>query len=384
MKKKIWSFAVLFCLCLFLFPLDVKAAGGTSFSDAKEVKAGKTYKYSTKEDKTIYLVYRVPETGYFTYSLTSKLNFLDENEVTVYNSSLEKIDGMRASADGIQRSYYYSFKKGQKVYFCLKMDAYYDTGMSASIKISQKKANNWEQEINNTRKTANTLKSGKNVYGVSLKAVQTDVDWYKYKVENTGYFTFDFQTMGEGYNDYKLEFFAGNSDNAFLQYSGIENACKTQKINFKKGTTVYIRIENDDWHNVNTRYRIKVKFSKSSRYEQEGNDTMPKACKISLKTPFKGNLMNNYDVDYYKVKATKNGTLKLALTSDVDIESRQGWKVTIYDSSKKKITNADDVIFNKTLKWKAKKGKTYYVKVEASSTYSCRVSGEDYSLKATY
>lgn len=385
MKKKIWSFAVLFCLCLFLFPLNVKAAGGTSFSDAKEIKAGKTYKFSTTEDKTIYMVYRVSETGYFNYNLASEISYIGSNDVSVYDSNYKKIDSMSLNKNETGRSYYYNFKKGQKVYFCLKMDTYSSRNVSAGFKISQKKASNWEQELNNTRKNANTLKSGKTTYGVSWGTAEKDVDWYKYKVENTGYFTFDFQVMEEtATNDYTLEFYTGNSDKAFLKYTDVEKACKTQKINFKKGTTVYIRIVNDTWHSVNSRYKMKIKFTKSGRYEQEGNETLSKAYKLSLKTTYKGNLLNKEDVDYYKVKATKDGKLKLAFKSDVDISSSEGWKVTVYDSSKKQMTKAENIIYSKTLKWNAKKGKTYYIKVEAQSTYYCKVAGKDYSLKANY
>ncbi|MCM1569731.1 MAG: hypothetical protein NC081_09845 [Roseburia sp.] len=385
MRKKIGSLAALFCLCLFLLPMSVKAAGGKNFDDAKTIKGEKNYSFTFEESESCYMLYRVPDTGYFSFDLSSTRDYwLGSVTVTVYDSTYRKIDEIKADNTSSQ-SHYYNMKKGQKVYFVLKSDVYSKHKVTAKFKVKHKKASNWEQEFNDTRQKATTLKSGKTLFGTSLgKSSGLDVDFYKYKVENTGFFTLDFQTLSNENSSFKVALYYKNNDAPFAEYSYISEKLVTPKFNFKKGTTIYIKVFNNAYGTNNNRYKLRVKFNKSNKWEQEDNDTMTRATKLALKSTLKGNFLNAKDVDYYKVKATKSGTLKISFKGTADVNSLEGWKLTVYDSSKKQIAQAENILYSKNLKAKVKKGKTYYVKLEAQSTYWCKVAGTDYSLKASY
>jgi hypothetical protein len=82
-----------------------------------------------------------------------------------------------------------------------------------------------------------------------------------------------------------------------------------------------------------------------------------------------GNLYLADDVDYYAYTASKTGTINTSFKFDAD-DVGDGWKVTIYDSSKKEIKTVFDIATNKTISFKATKGKKYYVVVRANGDYS--------------
>lgn len=68
-----------------------------------------------------------------------------------------------------------------------------------------------------------------------------------------------------------------------------------------------------------------------------------------------GNLYSEKDIDYFTYKAAKTGTIKTTFKFDA-ADVGYGWKISIYDSSKKEITTVNNVI--------ADKGITYSLKIK--------------------
>ena len=230
----------------------------------------------------------------------------------------------------------------------------------------------YESENNNTKDAANNISGNKKVVG----AITTgDVDFYKYKATKKGYVDFSFKneeslTDSLGWNIYIY-------DSSLKEVGSWKYVCANQvfgNVIVKKGTVLYIKVEKGSESEtlgleaLDKTYSITPQFKAKTYLETEKNNSCSKTNSIKLKKSYTGALNGNEDTDYYKIKATSKGTYKASLNLKKAIEN--GYSLVVYDSKKKEIKSVTDIKEKKTVKFKVKKGKTYYVLVKHSRDLS--------------
>ncbi len=263
------------------------------------------------------------------------------------------------------------FEKGT---FYIKINANYTNGAPTDciyhLNVKFTKSSSWESEYNNSKAAADTISPNKNYSGLLYYA--GDVDWYKVKTTEKGYFQIQLDTAAEdvgwGWDvavmDSKL--------NVIKTYTSIKTKTITPVLPYAKGT-YYIKV-NANYTNgapVDSIYKLKVKQVKSGSWESENNDTLKKADSISLNKKYKGIFTNSTDVDWYKTAVSAQGVLQIKLNKDSEEElsaTGWGWDVIVYKSStNKEVAKLTGVKSTDSVKIDVKKG-TYYIKVSANYT----------------
>lgn len=331
---------------------------------------------STEEDVDYYK-YTVDVSGYYSFTFTDIANDQSNWRFTVCDTSLNELESSCVGGYTLTTNTY-DFKKGTVLY--LKVNDYYwgDTeGDEYSIKVNTTSDPNWEQEYNDSKANATIISSNSALHGNLYS--EDDVDYYKYTVDVTGYYNFTFTNVTAQSANWLLSV----TDSSLNELEGdrIEGyTYTTNTYNFKKGTVLYLKVKDYYWGDSQSKeYTITVNAKSSSKWEQEKNNTYKVANTLKSNTAKIGNLYTGDDVDYYKYTATKTGTVKTTFTFDAD-DVRDGWKITIYDSSKKAIKTVSDITTDKTISFKATKGKKYYVVVRAVDNRYCPIN-ISYNLK---
>ena len=249
----------------------------------------------------------------------------------------------------------------------------------------------WEQENNDVMATAVVLSSDVAKTGSLIYA--NDVDYYTYTVDKTGYFTLDFSrldpTLDPGWG-WKIAIYDENG-NSLSSYTFKTNS-STQKLNFKRGTKLYIKIC-ADWNNsapVDQYYTINMKTEAKSDWEvetlQDKNATWSNRIKDAAKLTSKkryGSLWTNTDNDIYKLSVSSTGKVTLKFNPN-NIENNLGWGYTLelFDKNGESVKKFDNIKSNTNNVFYAKKG-TYYVVVYASWDSSAPPSTDTYTISAT-
>ena len=265
---------------------------------------------------------------------------------------------------------------------CSNSNRDYDApiGVSYSLLAKETKKTNWETEKNNSKNTADKINANVKTYGTIW--VKDDQDMYKYTVGKNGYMYFDFNVEEEdtqGVRDgWFMEIYDQNMK--LLESTGrITLGGRSKYYNFKKGTVLYVKIGvNSTWEPdvpINVLYSIKPVEKASSTWEIEKNNNKKSATKLTSSKI--GTIYIKDDVDYYAYKAKKTGKKKIKFTIEEDdtFISGYGWHITIMESSGKAIKTFEFLKEDVSASIKVKKGKTYYVKIEAQ-----RVNTYDYGL----
>ncbi len=341
--------------------------------NSKSAKHGNLY---TKGDVDFYK-YTVDVSGYFNFTFKNLATKEGNWYLTIYDSSLNVLDSWK-SRNFTENSYTYNFKKGTVLYFKVEYYSYGEAvGKEYSIEVNAKQDSSWEQENNDTKKSATTIKSNKEIHGNLY--IRDDVDYYKYTVDVSGYFNFIFKNLTTEAANWNLTIY-DSSLNKIDSWKSSNFVEKSTTYNFKKGTILYFKVEYYSYGEAtNKEYSLTVQAKNSASWEQENNNSYSKADTIKTNTNKYGNLYSINDIDYYSYTATKTGTLKTTFKFDADNVGR-GWNVTIYDSAKKVISTVPYVTADKTISFKAKKGNKYYVVVKPASSYDIPVN-ITYTLK---
>jgi hypothetical protein len=328
---------------------------------------------SSKEDVDYYK-YTVDVSGYYSFTFSDNNTQGGEWQIKVYDSSLNELQSM-VNNNYSCTSIDYNFKKGTVLY--VKVTSYYSdtTDKEYSISVNAHNDSKWEQENNNTRATATKIGSKSPIHGNLYSS--KDVDYYKYKVDVTGYYSFTFLDVNTQGGHWRIKVYDSSMNEIQSMING-EYSCTSFNYNFKKGTVLYIAIDSS-YDTFGKEYSLTVNAKKNTKWEQEKNDSYSKAIALKSNTTKYGNLYTENDLDYYTYKAVKTGTIKTTFKFDA-ADVGYGWKISIYDSSKKLITIVNNVTADKTISFKAKKGKKYYVVIGAGLSFSSP-KGITYSLK---
>lgn len=193
----------------------------------------------------------------------------------------------------------------------------------------------YEQEWNDTIDTANAIKTNC-VYTGKLNHYRTsdwgyeytiDKDYYKVVLEKSGkvyvqYTVEDFLTGyygSDGANENTVTLYAEDEDgniNTVTQVGGQNSKNKTRysgRYRLPSGN-YYIGISGGERKYADiTDYQLKVNYTEESadKYEQEYNDNLDTANKISTNSTYTGNISEEKDVDYFTFTLDKKSSVKL-------------------------------------------------------------------------
>ncbi len=208
-------------------------------------------------------------------------------------------------------------------------------------------------------------------------------DYYNFDITQRGYFQIQFNAsanadadaINNGWN--LIIYKKGDLQNAVKGYYGITSSCLTAVLPMESGR-YYAMVETHDTYSdsrapINCTYEITAKFTASDAWEVEGND-MNTACNtIAVNKDYQGTLFHRTDADWYRVDTSANGTIQIAMSSDVNNNQEnihKGWNVTVYDKDYNELKHYSAITNKLTAPVLPFAKGTYYIKVNANDTYS--------------
>ncbi|SFB81368.1 hypothetical protein [Butyrivibrio sp. YAB3001] len=212
-------------------------------------------------------------------------------------------------------------------------------------------------------------------------------DYYKYKSTEKGYVQFNISRIKKNYRH--LSLYVYDSNNRLLwEDSLIDNVTTTFKLNFKKGTTYYLKVETRGYANTYAdkydEYLIWAVETKSPYMEVEKNDNFVKASALALNKNNSGIIMDGSDEDYFQFKAPENGTYRFTFSYTTGESIGYGWNMYFYNQDGDELKKKESVMTRTTFSKKMKKGETAYIIITNSNyTYNVPIWGELYTIKVT-
>lgn len=224
-----------------------------------------------------------------------------------------------------------------KKYISAMLSLFLIVGMLSGVEVKNVKAANevTETESNNTRNEANIISDNQKMVGTITKG---DVDYYKYTVSDTGYFTVNFSLDYDKGDMYDIWIY----DSSLTQIAGDDyiRSYTSPRLNFKAGTEFYIAVSANSKtsdYSENGHYFVKVNWTSASDWELEENGTRNTASLLNGKKY--GTMYSNKDEDYYQYVATENGKVEFKFVNEDSVTEGYGWSVFIYDSDFKEISS---------------------------------------------
>ena len=141
----------------------------------------------------------------------------------------------------------------------------------------------------------------------------------------------------------------------------------------------YVRVHgNPLTYSENCEYSFRTIYTESEYWEKQNNENVTTTTSISLNKTYNGSTKSAGDVDFYKVKLSKRGYVRLTFGHDTYEQSETYYVVYLYDSNQNVITS-----FNV----KGSSSTTSSAQIGlAAGTYYVRVLGNSlaYSEKTEY
>lgn len=191
-------------------------------------------------------------------------------------------------------------------------------GETYKLKASWTNADNWESESNDDINTADTMTSGKAVYG-SLYGV-SDSDYYGFQTTKDGYIVINLQhskVTGRQKKAIYAVTVCDTSGNSIYEMTSKAEDESTDSI--KLGLSAgkyYIKVAGQNAY-YGGNYVIKTTFKACSTWEHESNDTYDTANTAVSGTIYSGDIRTYSDVDYFKTSLSANGYINVKLTHPV-------------------------------------------------------------------
>lgn len=392
MRKRKWFQSVM-SICMVLVMAMSCFAGMTpvvSKAASNEINAKMdtvvTGKLETKDDYQLFK-FKTTKSGYI--NLTFSANDIDESgrgwDIDIYDAEYNYLFGYE-HVKGVEQQFISGkIELGKNATFYVKVSASASYSVPLDIEyrlcVKQTQKSNWEKGNNGTYLKAEKLTTKKKTYGTIWR--NGDADFYKYKVKNTGYtqFLFTAEEASTSNNHWEVYFYDKNL-NCIYYEDDIRQLCRySHKFNFKKGTTIYIKVVGGGTYMtpVDHTYSIKPIEKSTTAWETESNNTFKKATTLPVKGKI-GTCLNSSDIDFYKYKAKSTGTKKLRFTMESDTNCGSGWNIEIYNSKKECVARYTYIKQDKIIKYKMKKNTTYYIKVCPYSSYGAN-GDDEYKLK---
>lgn len=208
---------------------------------------------------------------------------------------------------------------------------------------------NYETEYNDTMTRYTELPLGKTMYGSSVIRSDsgTDIDYYMFKVSDTGYCDLKFSFNQNQVSSDKSQAYIGwnikildSDENVYydgdVNFSG--DSLDSGILGLKKG--YYFAVVKSVL-GQGVEYRITVDFNYDKFVENEINDTMEQANTLTDKNPTSAVLSDRSgteDVDYFKFTMKNDGYCLIRFSHEAFSQyDRSGWNITLTDSGGKVI-----------------------------------------------
>gem|GEM_PF-6871418 len=267
-----------------------------------------------------------------------------------------------------------SYKEGKDIYIRLQRGDYSDEDQYELI-IKEQQADNWESEYNDSKDTANTLTANKETHGCLFDS--DDIDVYKFTFPKDGILQFVFRNLTNVSDSCSWDFVIYNDKFNELSEGYLDkNTEYLNRKNYKAGTTFYIAIKNG-FESSDIEYSITPKFTSIKGYEIEPNDNMSHATRLNYNKIKKGLFDDheNYsdDVDYYVIKPSKSGRVKVKFYVG-DLPANMSsmampYEISIVDKSNIAVVEKTKIKTDTTFKFMAERNHKYYVIVHNNTNW---------------
>lgn len=223
---------------------------------ATDLTAGKTLHGSINSKKDVdYYRYVATGSGYFNFKFTNadggnnqywKLSVYDEKKKLL--QTVETEDDLQISTAKL------SFRKGKEIYLKVERNINdYACGHEYTVTVNQYKADNWEQEYNDSFATATTVKKNKtcsaNNYAVK------DKDYFVYKAAKKGKVTMQVSLPDSGYWNVCVY----NQKKKLVKQEDYAQTGQKFTVKAAKGQKLYVMVKARTKSAVGKTYRVTVK-----------------------------------------------------------------------------------------------------------------------------
>ncbi len=241
-------------------------------------------------------------------------------------------------------------------------------------------------ELDLDKASNNKYQSG--LYIGDLSA-ETDVDFYKFLVDDAGYIRVEFNNEMASSNDtvYTIGIYTTSTGSGEVKLDNIHeveidgNAYTSPAIGLDGDDDMYyyLKVESDDYEKDGA-YSVAVTYTVSSYTETEANNNSGTADAMTTDAAILGSTFDKDDEDWFKFEYNNSKYCEIKAATPVKAEKESAeWTVYVYDKSLNQVakfdfTNDEEGTF--TLDENLKSG-TYYIKVVADNN---DFSSEDYQI----
>lgn len=395
--KMLLMAAMIVGMLLCVAPIRTMAAEPTTITPNEVITDSIDATNSEKQYKFV-----VDKAGYFTISVNKHDPLEDVGNEWRIKLKDDKGDTLREwTTNNSLVSAKFGFAKDGIFYIEIKKAHVYNNanyGKQYDLCVHTVEDLNWEQEYNDTMATATVME--KNTEYKATLISGSDVDYFKYKVSDVGYFKVNFSKedpLQNTSNAWVWEMY--DEDGTLIDsMSEIQNSETSKLYNFPKGKVVYFKVYKKHMYNnavVEVPYVLTVNSVADENYEIENlvdkNGTMKSrlehAKNLSSKKIF-GTLYCVADNDVYIMKAKTGISAKLSFdVNNISSELGSGYSLEIYDTKGERIFAENGIKSDKTFSLKLKAG-TYYVTIFGKDNklgyniYSISMKSSKYGLSS--
>jgi hypothetical protein len=204
--------------------------------------------------------------------------------------------------------------------------------------------------------------------------------WYKYTMPSTdGHVHFELNSA-----DPETEFILTVYDPKVQQIVRCyeSNSVTTREFAFDPGTTIYLKVYSYQYQSnmYSNGYSLESNFTAASDWENDyTNDELSGADTLYTDTACYGDVITDYDVDWYKYQLPSDGNVSFTLENTNSVSGAQ-WYIDVYNSAKQQIISTDNDSSDYSITTDSvheSAGKTVYVKIYHWNSYT---SGYTYQL----
>ncbi len=287
---------------------------------------------------------------------------------------------------------------GEGFYFiCIKGRVH--SPQNYTLSVETERADNFEQEGNDTADDATPIQAGKAYSGMmNNRSQNVDYDYYRIRVDKPGSLTvtFSHEALEEEKAGWNISLL--NKDGAVL-YSDVSDWSDTDTVSPEMGVAAgdyYVRIDSDNRYINSAVYTVQVDHVSDGSFESEPNNKAEKATPLYANKTVKGSLTQdglNNDVDCYALTLTADSQVQLTFSHAVLESDRAGWKISLTDADGRvytpfdkdglPYTDANGSISDRLISnWNAESADGYF-RLPAGR-YIIRVEAADYFSNITY
>lgn len=235
---------------------------------------------------------------------------------------------------------------------------------------------------------------GTNIMVEDVFESYSDVKYYKFTMDKTGYFDIAFNVPGidvKEHNGWIVTLLDSDGNSTIYSFTVFGNTT-LPKVPFVKGKTCYLKMKlpNSSPSADGVNYQFQVNTYEVTNWEVEYNDSMETANNICADVTYCGNLMSSNDTDYYHFVMDRAGYFNISFSiPEVGANVQKGWKLSVYVEDR--LVHSFTLTSNATMcPYAFREGTNIYVKVEAEykdsvtapryTEYNLKVNGTTSSL----